>query len=72
MSKSQFYYSDFFLFISFKIQFSEEKKAPLDRVSRKVKFIFYFFRVGPKMGSVGTWETDNQLDVPIASGFLKK
>ena len=30
-------YSDFFLFISFKMQFSEEKKAPLDRVGRKVK-----------------------------------
>ena len=39
----------FFLFISFKMQFSEEKKAPLDRVGRKVKKkIFFFFRVGPK------------------------
>ena len=38
-----------FLFISFKMQFSEEKKAPLDRVGRKVKKIFFsFFRVGPK------------------------
>ena len=42
-------YSDFFLFISFKMQFSEEKKAPLDRVGRKVKKKnFFFFRVGPK------------------------
>ena len=58
-------YSDFFLFISFKIQFSEEKKAPLDRVGRKVKLFFLFFLgSGPKIGSVGTWETDNQLDVP--------
>ena len=35
----------FFLFISFKMQFSEEKKAPLDRVGRKVKkkkFFFFF------------------------------
>ena len=54
-----------FLFISFKMQFSEEKKAPLDRVGRKVKKIFFFFLgSGPKIGSVGTWETDNQLDVP--------
>ena len=54
-----------FLFISFKMQFSEEKKAPLDRVGRKVKKkIFFFLGSGPKIGSVGTWETDNQLDVP--------
>ena len=39
-------------------RFSEEKKAPLDRVGRKV------LGSGPKIGSVGTWETDNQLDVP--------
>ena len=32
-----------FLFISFKMQFSEEKKAPLDRVGRKVKKIYIFF-----------------------------
>ena len=59
-------YSDFFLFISFKMQFSEEKKAPLDRVGRKVKkyFFFFFLGSGPKIGSVGTWETDNQIDVP--------
>ena len=36
-------YSDFFLFISFKMQFSEEKKAPLDRVGRKVKKKNFFF-----------------------------
>ena len=56
-----------FLFISFKMQFSEEKKAPLDRVGRKVKKkkIFFFLGSGPKIGSVGTWETDYQLDVPI-------
>ena len=31
------------------MQFSEEKKAPLDRVGRKVKKKnFFFFRVGPK------------------------
>ena len=55
-----------FLFISFKMQFSEEKKAPLDRVGRKVKKkkFFFFLGSGPKIGSVGTWETDNQLDVP--------
>ena len=55
-----------FLFISFKMQFSEEKKAPLDRVGRKVKKkkIYFFLGSGPKIGSVGTWETDNQLDVP--------
>ena len=42
-------YSDLFLFFSFKMQFSEEKKAPLDRVGRKVKKKkFFFFRVGPK------------------------
>ena len=35
-------YSDSFLFISFKMQFSEEKKAPLDRVGRKVKKIYIF------------------------------
>ena len=57
-------YSDFFLLISFKMQFSEEKKAPLDRVGRKVKNFFFFLGSGPKIGSVGTWETDNQLDVP--------
>ena len=38
-----------FLFISFKMQFLEEKKAPLDRVGRKVKKnLFFIFRVGPK------------------------
>ena len=53
------------LFISFKMQFSEEKKAPLDRAGRKVKKKnFFFLGSGPKIGSVGTWETDNQLDVP--------
>ena len=47
------------------MQFSEEKKAPLDRVGRKVKKKnFFFLGSGPKIGSVGTWETDNQLDVP--------
>ena len=30
------------------MQFSEEKKAPLDRVGRKVKKKNFFFRVGPK------------------------
>ena len=61
-------YSDFFLFISFKMQYSEEKKAPLDRVGRKVKKkkIFFFLGSVPKIGSVGTWETDNQIDVPLA------
>ena len=44
-------YSDFFLFISFKMQFPEEKKL-------------LWTGSGPKIGSVGTWETDNQLDVP--------
>ena len=48
------------------MQFSEEKKAPLDRVGRKVKKkIIFFLGSGPKIGSVGTWETDNQLDVPL-------
>ena len=37
-----------FLFILFKMQFSEEKKAPLDRVGRKVKKKKIFYRVGPK------------------------
>ena len=43
------------------------KKAPLDRVGRKVKkkLLFFFLGSGPKIGSVGTWETDNQLDVPL-------
>ena len=59
-------YSDFFLFISFKMQFSEEKKAPLDRVGRKVKKKkIFFLGSGPKIGSVGTWETDNQLDAGL-------
>ena len=35
------------------MQFSEEKKLS-----------FFFLGSGPKIGSVGTWETDNQLDVP--------
>ena len=58
-----------FLFISFKMQFSEEKKALLDRVGRKVKKknSFFFLGSGPKIGSVGTWETDNQVDVPLVS-----
>ena len=49
------------------MQFSEEKKAPLDRVGRKVKKKknFFFLGSGPEIGSVGTWETDNQLDVPL-------
>ena len=49
------------------MQFSEEKKAPLDRVGRKVKKkkFFFFLGSGPKIGSVGTWETDNQIDVPL-------
>ena len=49
------------------MQFSEEKKAPLDRVGQKVKKkkIFFFLGSGTKIGSVGTWETDNQLDVPL-------
>ena len=45
------------------MHFSEEKKAPLDRVGRKVKK--KILGSGPKIGSVGTWETDNQLDVPL-------
>ena len=58
-------HSDFFLFISFKMQYSEEKKAPLDRVSRKVKKKIFFFRVGPK-NRVGRdmGNRYNQLDVP--------
>ena len=32
--------------------------------SKKKKF-FFFLGSGPKIGSVGTWETDNQLDVPL-------
>ena len=52
------------------MQFSEEKKAPLDRVGRKVKKkIFFFLGSGPKIGSVGTWETDNQLDVPLEKRY---
>ena len=48
------------------MQFSEEKKAPLDRVGLKVKKKKKnFLGSGPKIGSVGTWETDNQLDVPL-------
>ena len=39
-----------FLFISFKMQFSEEKKSPLDRVGRKVK----------KIGSVGSRDMGNR------------
>ena len=50
-----------FLFISFKMQFSEEKNSSGQgrSESKKKKII-----LGSKIGSVGTWETDNQLDVP--------
>ena len=59
-------YSDFFLFISFKMQFSEEKKSSSGqgRLESKKKNFFFFSGSGPKIGSVGTWETDNQIDVP--------
>ena len=35
--------------------------------SESKKKIFFFLGSGPKIGSVGTWETDNQLDVPLAA-----
>ena len=54
------------------MQFSEEKKAPLDRVGQKVKkkILFFFLGSAPKIGSVGTWETYNQLDVPLGTSML--
>ena len=56
----------FFLFISFKMQFSEEKKSSSGQGrSESKKKNFFFLGSGPKIGSVGTWETDNQLDVPL-------
>ena len=55
-----------FLFISFKMQFSEEKKLLwTGSVGKLKKKRFFFLGSGPKIGSVGTWETDNQLDVPL-------
>ena len=55
-----------FLFISFKMQFSEEKKSSSGQGrSESKKKVFFFLGSGPKIGSVGTWETDNQLDVPL-------
>ena len=47
------------------MQFSEEKKSSSGQGrSESKKKKFFFLGSGPKIGSVGTWETDNQLDVP--------
>ena len=60
-----------FLFIYFFYLFhskcsSQKKKSSSGqgRSESKKKF-FFFLGSGPKIGSVGTWETDNQLDVPL-------
>ena len=45
---------------------SQKKKGSSGqgRSESKKKKNFFFLGSGPKIGSVGTWETDNQLDVP--------
>ena len=48
------------------MQFSEEKKLLwTGSVGKLKKRNSFFLGSGPKIGSVGTWETDNQLDVPL-------
>ena len=39
------------------------------RSESKKKKIFFFLGSSPKIGSVGTWETDNQLDVPLGKSL---
>ena len=60
-------YSDFFYLFHSKCS-SQKKKKLLWTGSvgkLKKKLFFLFLGSGPKIGSVGTWETDNQLDVPL-------
>ena len=55
----------FYLFHS-KCSSQKKKKLLWTGSVRKLKnFFFSFLGSGPKIGSVGTWETDNQLDVPL-------
>ena len=44
---------------------SQKKKSSGQGRSESKKKDFLFLGSGPKIGSVGTWETDNQLDVPL-------
>ena len=55
------------LFYLFHSKCSSQKKKSSSgqgRSESKKKKYFFFLGSGPKIGSVGTWETDNQLDVP--------
>ena len=59
-------YSDFFYLFHSKCS-SQKKKSSSGQgrsESKKRKHFFFFLGSGPKIGSVGTWGTENQLDVP--------
>ena len=63
----------FRLFYLFYSKCSSQKKKKLlwtGSVGKFKKKIFFFLGSGPKIGSVGTWETDNQLDMPLSFSAL--
>ena len=65
MSKSRFIIQTFFIyFIQSAVLRRKKNSSGQGRSESKKKY--FFLGSGPKIRSVGTWETDNQLDVPIA------
>ena len=59
-------YSDFFFIYFIQNAVLRRKKSSSGQGrSESKKRIFFFLESGPKIGSVGTWETGNQLDVPL-------
>ena len=71
MSKSQFFVykqkkniQTFFIYFIQNAVLRRKKSSSGQGRSESKKKNFFFLGSGPKIGSVGTWETDNQLDVP--------
>ena len=54
----------FIYFIQNAVLRRKKSSSGQGRSESKKKKNFFFLGSGPKIGSVGTWETDNQLDVP--------
>ena len=55
----------FIYFIQNAVLRRKKSSSGQGRSESKKKNFFFFLGSGPKIGSVGTWETDNQLDVPL-------